>query len=67
MTDHDAEMDAILEALEGAGLVEQYTDEGGKEAMRLTPGGARVARQMAMSDNPEGLLDALLDATEADT
>ena len=67
MSDHDAEMDAILELLEGAGLVEQYTDDEGKEAMRLTPDGARVARQMAMSDDPEAALNSLLDATEADT
>ena len=41
--DHDAELDAILEQVEAAGLVEQFTDEDGKQAMRLTPDGVRVA------------------------
>lgn len=65
-SDHDVEIDAILALLGDAGPVEQYTDDG-QQAMRLTPDGARVAQQMAMSDDPEAVLDALLDATEADT
>jgi hypothetical protein len=41
-----AELDAILAELEGAelegaGLVEQYVNEAGEEAMRLTPGASR--------------------------
>ena len=58
-------MDAIPELLEGAGLVEQYTDEG-KDAMRFTRNAARVAPQMAMSEDQDGLLDALL-ASGGDT
>ena len=44
MTDHDAEMDAIVAMLTDAGMVEEYVDEDGKPAMRLTPDGERVAR-----------------------
>jgi hypothetical protein len=46
--DHDAELDAILEQFEAAGLVEQYVDQEGRPAMRLTPEGVRVGRQLAM-------------------
>jgi DNA-binding MarR family transcriptional regulator len=62
MTDHDAELDAILEQVEAAGLVEQYVDEEGKQAMRLTPEGERVARQLAMlgEDGQDELMAALL-------
>jgi hypothetical protein len=35
--DHDADLDAILEQVEAAGLVEQCVDEQGKPGMRLTP------------------------------
>jgi hypothetical protein len=62
MTDHGAEMDAILAMLSEACLVEEYVNEDGKPAMRLTPDGAQVARQMAMSDDPDGVLQALLEA-----
>lgn len=48
MTDQTAELDAILEQVEAAGFVEQYVDEDGQQAMRLTPEGVRVARQLAM-------------------
>lgn len=60
--DHDAELDAILEQVEAAGLVEQYVDEQGKQAMRLTPDGERVARQLAMTDDDgqTALMEALL-------
>jgi hypothetical protein len=60
--DHDAELDAILEQVEAAGLVGQYVDEHGQPAMRLTPEGARVARQLAMlgEDGQDALLEALL-------
>ena len=60
-------MDAIVATLSDAGLVEEYVNEDGRPTMRLTPDGERVARQMAMSDDPDGLLDALLDASEAGT
>jgi predicted transcriptional regulator len=49
MTDHDDEMDAILELLEGAGLVEQYVNDDGKAAMRLTPKGEQLGRSMALA------------------
>ncbi len=44
-----------------AGMVEVYTDEG-QQAMRLTPDGERVARQMAMAgeDGQDALTAALL-------
>ncbi len=61
MTDHDAEMDALLDQLEAAGMVEVYTDDG-QQAMRLTPDGERVARQLAMAgeDGQDALLAGLL-------
>ena len=60
--DPDAELDAILEQVEAAGLVEQYTDDEGQQAMRLTPDGIRVARQLAMlgEDGQDELMAALL-------
>lgn len=58
MNDHDAEMDNILEQLADAGMVEVYTDADGQQAMKLTPDGERVARQLAMTD--EGGQDELL-------
>jgi hypothetical protein len=68
MPDHDAELDDIVTMLESAGpLIE--TTEDGKPALQLTPKGAQVATQMAMGheDDAAALLDALLDAAEADT
>ena len=58
----DAELDAVLEQVETAGLVEQYVDEQGQPAMRLTPEGVRVARQLAMlgEDGQDALMAALL-------
>jgi hypothetical protein len=47
--------------LSDAGMVEAFTDEDGKPALRLTPDGEQVVRQMAMSDDPDWLLDALLE------
>jgi hypothetical protein len=59
--DTEAELDAILEQVQAAGLVEQFTDEQGQAAMRLTPDGVRVARQLAMigEDGQEALMGAL--------
>jgi hypothetical protein len=62
MTDHDDEIDAILALLVGAGLVEVYVNADGMQAMRLTDAGGRLARQMAMSEDPDAVLDALLEA-----
>ena len=45
-----------------AGLVEVYVNTDGKQAMRLTDDGARLARQMSMSEDPDAVLDALLEA-----
>ena len=61
--DHDAELDAILEQVEAAGLVEQFVDEQGRPAMRLTPEGVRVGRQLAMlgEDGQDALMAALLE------
>ena len=42
MSDHSEELDALVDQLEAAGLVEQYTNEDGKEAMRLTPAGEQA-------------------------
>ena len=58
MTDHDAELDALAQQLVTAGLLELFTDADGDEAMRLTPEGEKVARQLAMSDEDDQ--DALL-------
>ena len=44
LTDHDAELDAIVAMLEEPDLIEQYTNEDGKEALRLTPKGAQLGR-----------------------
>lgn len=65
MTDLDAALDAIVTMLSEAGLVEQYTDEDGREALRLTPKGAQLGRAMEMSgEDAEAVLDAPLDARE---
>jgi DNA-binding MarR family transcriptional regulator len=40
---------AVAELVE-AGYVEEYTGEDGQQAMRLTPSGEQVARQLAMVD-----------------
>jgi hypothetical protein len=60
MTDHDAEMDAMVQQLVTAGLIETFTDDDGDEAMRLTPDGEKVARQLALGADEDALLDALL-------
>jgi DNA-binding MarR family transcriptional regulator len=59
MTDHGADLDAILERAEAAGLVETYVDAEGRLAMRLTPDGERVA---ATRDARRGRKDALITA-----
>ena len=66
MTDHDAAFDAILDQMEAAGAVEVYTDDDGEQAMRLTPEGERVARQLAMAGEvgQDDLMAALLEEAE---
>ena len=60
--DLDSETEAILDAAEAAGLVEAYIDDEGRQVMRLTPVGERVARQLAMTDEAgqDDLVAALL-------
>jgi hypothetical protein len=57
MTEHDAEMDALMQPLVEAGLLELFTDDDGDEATRLTPEGERVARQLAMGADEDALLE----------
>ncbi len=66
MSDHDAETDAIVAELEKAGLVETFTNDEGKAAMRLTPKGAQLGRSMALGGDEDAavVLDALLDKAE---
>ena len=61
---HDAELDAILDELEAAELVEQYVNEDGKAAMRLTEQGLWVGRSLALAGDEDAavVLDALLEA-----
>jgi hypothetical protein len=47
-----AELDAILEYVDAAGLVEQSADKEDQPAVRLAPAGARAARQLGMSTGP---------------
>ena len=63
MTDHDAELDAILEGAQKARIVEAYTDDEGQQVLRLTPKGDLVARQLAMTDEvgKGALMGALLE------
>ena len=65
--DHETELDELVEMLESAGLLIETTEDG-KPALQLTPKGAQVATQMAMSseDDVFAMFDALLDAAEAD-
>ena len=51
--DHDAEYDAVVKMLADAGLTETYTDDDGKEAIRLTVRGAQVGRAMAMAGDDD--------------
>lgn len=65
MTDeqtHDDEFDTTLTDLVEAGYVEEYTAEDGQGAMRLTPAGEQVARQLAMvaDDDAASMMAGLL-------
>ena len=66
--DHEAELDEMVAMLESAGLLIQTVDEG-KPSLQLTPKGAQVARQMAMSseDDAFAMFNTLLDAAEGST
>ncbi len=39
-------------------MVEVYVNADGKQAMQLTDDGVRLAQQMAMSDDPDAVLEA---------
>jgi hypothetical protein len=56
MTEHDAEMDALMQSLVEAGLLELFTDDDGDEAMSLTADGEKVARQLALGADEDALL-----------
>lgn len=65
--DHDAELDALVEQLEAAGLVERYRKPDGKTWYRLTPKGTQVGRSLALDQEAgEAVFDALLDVTQGD-
>ena len=52
---NEAEQNAeILDALEAAGLTEVYTDEQGREVMRLTDEGATLARELGILEHGTG-------------
>jgi hypothetical protein len=59
MTDHDAQLEALMRQLVTAGLLETFTDDDGDEAMRLTADGEKVARQLALGADEDALLEAL--------
>ena len=65
----DAEMDAMIAEMVQADLLTVGTDAQGRETWALTPKGAQVATQMAMSSEDDALamFDALLHAAAADT
>ena len=67
MTDHEPDVQATIDMLVEVGMVEEYVHEDGKPALRLTPKGERVARQLAMTDEDGAavLLDALLETNES--
>ena len=48
MTDHEPDLQATIDMLVEAGMVEEYVNEDGKPALRLTPMGAQLARQAAI-------------------
>ena len=64
MTDHDAELDAIVAMLTAAGHIIVVERPDGDTDYQLTETGIRVARQLAMSSeaDQDALLAALLDA-----
>lgn len=64
--DPDAEFDTMAAQLEAASLLTVITLPDGIVEYQLTPEGARVARQLAMSDEAgqDALLAALLGAVE---
>jgi hypothetical protein len=61
MTDHDAEVTyALTREVITAGLLEIFTADDGDEAMRLTPEGEKVTRQLALGADEDALPEALL-------
>ena len=49
----DEELDALLDELEGAGIVERYVNPAGDDAMRLTKQGQQIANQLALMGNDQ--------------
>jgi hypothetical protein len=63
MSDHDAEMDALLDQLARASLTETYIGEDGRQHIQLTADGERVTKMLAMvaeEDERDAVIDALL-------
>jgi len=60
MTDHDPEVDAIVDELQRAGYVTIGIDADGNETWTLTPTGEQIALQLSMSS--EDAAAALLEA-----
>ena len=54
----NAELAQLVAMLEGAGLVEVYVDDEGREVYRLTDEGVRVGHLLAMGREADG--DAVL-------
>jgi hypothetical protein len=50
---------ALMQLL-AAGLLEAFTDDDGDAAMRLTPEGEKVVRQLALGADEDARLEALL-------
>jgi DNA-binding MarR family transcriptional regulator len=69
MTDHDVEVDRLVEMLSDAGLLEAYVNEEGKDALRLTERGRelRTALTMDGGGDPEAALAALLQETTGES
>ena len=57
----NAEMAQLVAMLQERGLIEVYTDELGREAYRLTEDGMPVGNMLAMVEDADAVLDALLD------
>ena len=65
MKPRDEDIEALLDELESAGLIERYVDAEGY-GVRLTKTGQRITNQLAMmGDQAQGeLMDALLGSDE---
>ncbi len=60
---HEPDLQATADMLSEAGLVEEYVNQDGKPALRLSPKGAQLGRALAMAGDdadPQAVLEALL-------